>query len=140
MKTRYFVQYSSVSMINSFLIPEEPFTSISIGIRDLETDFIFTLVQNMFSFPIFVVLENDIFEQGKNIILERNIPSFKFSSDGFIFKIDSFDTLEAICDITVDLALNACLFSTDKGFLRKIWFHRGNGINLLNLKNSIFKR
>ncbi len=106
LKTQYFVQYSSDSMINSFLIPEEPFTSISIGVRDLKTDFIFTLLQNMFSFPIFVVLENDIFEQGKNIILKRNIPSFKFSSGGIIFKVDSFDTLEAFCDIKVNLALN----------------------------------
>jgi hypothetical protein len=60
----------------------------------------------MFSFPIFFVLESNIFEKRESVILERNIPSYKFSSDGFIIKINSIDTLEAICDISVDLALN----------------------------------
>jgi len=106
LETQYFVQYSSDSIINRFVIPKETFTSISIGIRDVGTDFIFTLVQNMFSFPIFFILENDIFEQGKSIIMERNIPSYKFSSDGFIIKTESVDILEAICNISVDLALN----------------------------------
>lgn len=106
MKTQYFVQYSNDSIINRFVIPKETFTSINIGIRNVGTDFIFTLVQNMFSFPIFFVLEHNIFEQGKSIISERNIPSYKFSSDGFIIKIESVDTLEAVCDISVDLALN----------------------------------
>ncbi|MEK4245335.1 hypothetical protein MKZ20_08325 [Psychrobacillus sp. FSL K6-2684] len=106
LKTQYFVQYSNDSIINRFVIPKETFTSISIGIRNVGTDFIFPLVQNMFSFPIFFVLENDIFEQGKSIISERNIPSYKFSSNGFIIKIESVDTLEAFCDISVDLALN----------------------------------
>ncbi|MGE8077380.1 hypothetical protein [Peribacillus loiseleuriae] len=106
MKTQYFVQYSNDSIINYFAIPKHIFTSIDIGIRDVGTDFIFTLVQNMFSFPIFFVLESVIFDHGKSIISKRNIPSYKFSSDGFIIKIESVETLDAICDISVDLALN----------------------------------
>ena len=106
MKKQYFVQYSDNSTINYFAIPKDIFTFIDIGIKDIGTDFISTLVQNMFSFPTFFVLESDIFEKGKSVILERNIPSYKFSSDGFIIKINSVDTLEAICDISVDLALN----------------------------------
>jgi len=105
-KQQYFVQYSDDSTINYFAIPKDTFTFIDIGIRGIATDFISTLVQNMFSFPIFFVLESDIFENGKSVISERNIPSYKFSSDGFIIKINSVDTLEAICDISVDLALN----------------------------------
>lgn len=106
LKTQYFIQYSNDSIFNDFAIPKDMFTSIDIGIRDVGTDFIFTLVQNMFSFPIFLVLESVIFDHGKSIISERNIPSYKFSSDGFIIKIESVETLEAICDISVDLALN----------------------------------
>ena len=106
MKKQYFVQYSDDSTINYFAIPRDNFTFIDIGIRDIGTDFISTLVQNMFSFPIFFVLESVIFENGKSVISERNLPSYKLTSDGFIIKINSVDTLEAICDISVDLALN----------------------------------
>jgi len=79
-KQQYFVQYSDDSTINYFAIPKDTFTFIDIGIRGIATDFISTLVQNMFSFPIFFVLESDIFENGKSVISERNIPSYKFSS------------------------------------------------------------
>ncbi|MGE7837339.1 hypothetical protein [Viridibacillus arvi] len=117
MKKQYFVQYSHDSIINDFSLPNEMFKSIVVGIRDIETDFLFTLVQNMFSFPIFFVLEPVILEHIERIILEKKIPSYKFASDGFIIKIDSVDTLEVICDCTVDLALN--------GFSVYIFFGQG---------------
>ncbi|MEC0300498.1 hypothetical protein [Peribacillus frigoritolerans] len=106
MKKDYFVQSSHDSIINDFALPDDIFKSIDVGIRDIETDFLFTLIQNMLSFPVFFVLESVIFEHIERIILEKRIPSYKFASDGFIIKVDSVDTLEVICDCTVDLVLN----------------------------------
>lgn len=123
LKKEYFVQYSHNSIINGFALPKDMFKSIEVGIRDIETDFLFTSTQNMFSFPVFFVLESVIFEHVERIILEKNIPSYKFSSEGFIIKIESVDTLRVICDCTVDLVLN--------GLTVFIFF--GQGLSEVNL-------
>jgi len=106
LKKQYFVQFSDDSIKDDFVLPKDMFKSMDIGIRDIDTDFLYTLIQNIFSFPIFFVLESVIFEHIEKIILERNIPYYKFASDGFITKIDSVNTLKVICDCTVDLVLN----------------------------------
>lgn len=106
MKKHYFVQYPDASLLDNFVLPKNMFKSIAVGIRDMKTDFLFTLIQNMFSFPVFVVLESVVFEHIEKSILEQNISPYKFSSDGFIIKIDSADTLELICISTVELVLN----------------------------------
>jgi len=105
-KNNYFVQNANVSIINGFSFPKDVFKSINIGIRDIDNEFLSTLVQNMFSFPVYFVLEHVIFEEITNVILRRNIPAHQFSSDGFIIKIDSIDLLEVLCECTVDLVLN----------------------------------
>ncbi|MFY0759985.1 hypothetical protein AB1K32_14030 [Metabacillus dongyingensis] len=61
MKKEYFVQYSDQSIINSFDFPKDIFVSISIGINNITNDFIISLVKNMFSLPVFFVLESMIF-------------------------------------------------------------------------------
>lgn len=106
MKNNYFVQNASDTIINGFSLPKDVFTSIDIGIRDIDTDFLSMLVQNMFSFPIFFVLESVVFEEITNLISRRNIPTYQFGSDGFIIKIDSVYLLVEICECTVDLVLN----------------------------------
>lgn len=106
MKKQYFIQHSDASLINDFDLPNDRFQSIAIGIRDMETDFLFTLIQKMCSFPIFVVLESVVFEHIETSILEKQISPFKFSSDGFIIKIDSADTLEWVCIHMVELISN----------------------------------
>ncbi|MEE3952788.1 hypothetical protein [Peribacillus frigoritolerans] len=106
MKKQYFVQYSDDSIKNRFALPKDMFKSIDVGIRDIDTDYLLTLVQNMFSFPVFFVLESVIFEHIEKIILERNIPYYNLASEGIINKIDSVETLEVICESTVDLVLN----------------------------------
>lgn len=106
MKKQYFVQFSDDSIKDDFALTKDMFKSMDVGIRDIDTDFLYTLAQNMFSFPVFFVLESVIFEHIEKIILERNIPYYKFASDGIIIKIGSVDTLKVICDCTVDLVLN----------------------------------
>ncbi|MGE7923891.1 hypothetical protein ACQKND_11935 [Viridibacillus arvi] len=69
------------------------------------------------AFLFFFVLESVILEHIERVILEKKIPSYKFASNDFIIKIDSVDTLEVICDCTVDLALN--------GFSVYIFFGQG---------------
>lgn len=95
MQNNYFVQNADVSTINSFSFPNDVFKSINIGIRDIDNEFLSTLV-----------LESVIFEEITNVIWRRNIPAHQFSSDGFIIKIDSIDLLEVLCECTVDLVLN----------------------------------
>lgn len=121
MKKEYFIQYSHNSVINGFALAKDMFKSIDVGIRDIETDFLFTSIQNMFSFPVFFVLESVIFEHVERIFLERNIPFYKFASDCFIIKIESDYTLKVIWDCTVDLVLNGLtvLYSLDKEFSSK---------------------
>ncbi|AQU79548.1 hypothetical protein [Planococcus faecalis] len=106
MKKQYFVQYSDASLINDFVLPKGKFESIAVGIRDMETDFLFTLIQNISSFPVFFVLESVIFEHIETSISEKNISHYKFSSDGYIIKIDSTDILEWVCTNAVELVLN----------------------------------
>ena len=109
MKKQYFVQFSDDSIKDDFALPKDMFKSMDVGIRDIDTDFLYTLAQNMFSFPVFFVLESVIFEHIEKIILEGNIPYYKFASDGIIIKIDSVDILEVICSSTVDLVLNGLI-------------------------------
>lgn len=123
MKKQYFTQYSDASIINDFSFPTGMFKSIDVGIRSIEPDFLFTLVQNMLSSPVFFVLESVVFKHIETIILEREISFYKFDTDGFIIKIDSADTLEIICDSTVELVLN--------GMSVSIFF--GQGISEENL-------
>ncbi|MGG0655288.1 hypothetical protein [Rummeliibacillus pycnus] len=123
LKNQYFVQYTHNSIINDYAIPKDMFKAIDVGIRDIETDFLLTLVQNMFRFPVFFVLESVILEHIEKIISERNIPSYKFTSDSYIIKIDSADTLEVICDCTVDLVLNGL----------SVFIFLGQGISEVNL-------
>ncbi|MBY6035975.1 hypothetical protein KUV80_04905 [Fictibacillus nanhaiensis] len=106
MKTQYFVQYSDISIINDYALPKDMFKSVDVGIRKIETDFLFTLVQNIFGLSVFFVLESVIFKHNEKTISENNIPYYKFASEGMIINIDSVDTLEMICNITVDLVLN----------------------------------
>lgn len=74
MKKQYFVRFSDDSIKNAFALPKDMFKSMDVRIRDIDTDFLFTLVENMFNFPVFFVLESVIFEHIEKIILERNIP------------------------------------------------------------------
>ncbi|MCJ1909004.1 hypothetical protein [Planococcus ruber] len=106
MKKQYFVQYADVSLTNAFVLPKDMFQSIDVGIRDMDTDFLFTLIQNISSFPVFFVLESVVFEHIEANISEKNISHYKFSSDGYILEIDSADTLEWVCTSTVELVLN----------------------------------
>ncbi|MDN3451814.1 MAG: hypothetical protein WBF39_18045 [Planococcus donghaensis] len=106
MKKQYFVQYSDASLINDFVLPKGKFESIAIGIRDMDPDFLFALIQNTSSFPVFFVLESVVFEHIKTTISEKNISHYKFSTDGYIIKIDSIEILEWVCTSTVELVLN----------------------------------
>ncbi|MFD1030791.1 hypothetical protein [Metaplanococcus flavidus] len=106
MKKQYFVQYPDVSLTNAFVLPKDMFQSIAVGIRDMDTDFLFTLIQNISSFPVYFVLESVVFKHIETSISEKNISHYKFSSDGYIIKIDSADKLEWVCTNTVELVLN----------------------------------
>lgn len=106
MKKQYFVQHPDASLINEFVLPDDSLKSIAIGIRDMETEFLFTLIKNMCSFPIFVVMEPLDFEHIEKSILEKNLSPYKFSSDGFIIKINSVDVLECVCIHAVELISN----------------------------------
>ena len=106
MKKEYFVQYSDQSIINSFDFPKDIFVSISIGISDITNDFIISLVQKMFSLPVFFVLESMIFGYEKETLIENNIPFYKFSSDGAIIKVDSVEKLDLVSELVEELVSN----------------------------------
>ncbi|WKA57072.1 hypothetical protein QWY16_11205 [Planococcus shenhongbingii] len=106
MKKQYFVQHPDPSILNDFSLPKDIFQSVEVGIRDMEPDFLFTLAQNMFAFPVFFALDFVMLEHVEKIIMERNMPFYRFDSDGFIVKIDSVDILAVICESTVELASN----------------------------------
>lgn len=106
MKKPYFIQYSDASLINDFVLPKGKFESIAVGIRDMEPDFLFELIQNISRFPVFFVLESVVFEHIEMSISEKNISHYKFSSNGYIIKIHSADILEWVCTNTVELVLN----------------------------------
>lgn len=57
MQNNYFVQNADVSTINGFSFPNDVFESINIGIRDIDNEFLSTLV-----------LESVIFEEITNVI------------------------------------------------------------------------
>ncbi|MBT2668898.1 hypothetical protein J7J00_26215 [Bacillus sp. ISL-4] len=106
MKKEYFVQYSHQSIINSFDFPKDIFVSISIGISDIPNDFIISLVQKMFSLPVFFVLESMIFGYEKKTLIENNIPFYEFSSDGAIIKVDSVKKLNLVSELAKELVSN----------------------------------
>ena len=118
MKKEYFVQYSDQSIINSFDFPKDIFVTISIGISDITNDFIISLVQKMFSLPIFFVLESIIFGYEKETLIENNIPFYEFSSDGAIIKVDAVEKLNLVSKLVEELVSNGL----------SIFIFHGNGI------------
>ena len=106
MKKEYFVQYSDQSIINSFDFPKDIFVAISIGINNITNDFIISLVQKMFSSPVFFVLESMIFGYEKETLIENNIPFYEFSSDGAIIKVDSVEKLDLVSELAEELVSN----------------------------------
>lgn len=99
------MQYSHQSIVNSYDFPKNTFVSVTIGITEISDDFIITLVQKMFSFPIFFVLESMIFGYEKETLIENNIPFFK-PSDGAIIKVDSQVKLGIIGVLSSQLVSN----------------------------------
>ena len=118
MKKEYFVQYSDQSIINSFDFPKDIFVTISIGISDITNDFIISLVQKMFSLPIFFVLESIIFGYEKETLIENNIPFYEFSSDGAIIKVDAVEKLNLVSKLVEELVSNGL----------SVFIFHGNGI------------
>ncbi|WP_299095235.1 hypothetical protein [uncultured Metabacillus sp.] len=74
MKKEYFVQYSHQSIIKSFDFPKDNFVSITIGMTEITYDFIISLIQKMFSLPVFFVLESMILGYEKETLIKKNIP------------------------------------------------------------------
>ncbi|WP_242524612.1 hypothetical protein [Metabacillus sp. cB07] len=72
----------------------------------MSDDFIITLVQKMFSFPIFFVFESIIFGYEKETLIENNIPFFEFSADGAIIKVESQNKVELLGELASELVSN----------------------------------
>lgn len=124
MTIEYFIQYSHQSVINRFEFPKDIFTSISISIELRNAEgFIFSLVHNMFNFPIFFAFEDIVFEQGLNSLIEKEIPLHKFSKEGYIIKIDTMEQLKIVCDLSEEVA-SAGL---------SVYIFHGGGLSVTNL-------
>lgn len=113
MKKEYFVQYSDQSIINSFDFPKDNFVSITVGISEITHDLITSLVQKMFHFPVFFVLESMIFGYEKETLIENKVPFYEFSSDGAIIKVDSAEKLghvSGLAEVLVNNGLSIFIF------------------------------
>ncbi|MGV3467272.1 MAG: hypothetical protein ACO1OT_18520 [Heyndrickxia sp.] len=106
MLSTYFVQYSHQSIIDNSNFPEDLFVCIDIGMKRVTNDFIFSLTQKMFGFPIYFVLEPMIFEEGLNTLIHSGISSYKFSKEGYVTKISSKEQLELISVLSEELVVN----------------------------------
>ncbi|NEW00664.1 hypothetical protein GYH73_002230 [Bacillus megaterium] len=113
MKKEYYVQYSDQSIVNSFDFPKDNFVSITVGISEITHDLIISLVQKMFRFPVFFVLESMIFGYEKETLIENNVPFYEFSSDGAIVKVDSVEKLDLVsglAEVLVNSGLSIFIF------------------------------
>ncbi|MEH7444896.1 hypothetical protein V7201_21565 [Bacillus sp. JJ1122] len=77
----------------------------------------------MFSFPIFFVFEDIVFEQGLNSLIEKEIPLHKFFKEGYIIKIETMEQLKVVCDLSEEVA--------SAGF--SVYIFHGEGLSVTNL-------
>ncbi|MCM3006089.1 hypothetical protein [Priestia koreensis] len=106
MKKQYFIQFSDQSAQLDFLIPKDTFKVMNIGIQDIDTDFLYPIIQSMFNFPLFFVVTSDLFEDFTVSALEWDIPYYRHSSTGINIRVDDETTLKKLCSHAVILALS----------------------------------
>lgn len=112
MAAHYFVQYTDASIIDQFRLPKKSFHSLDIGIRHMESEFIYDILQNMFNFPIIFVLENTLSNRIENNFIEKKIQHI---DDTLIVKTEEFETLEALCQAATELTANGLSVFIFKG-------------------------
>lgn len=105
MKKQYFIQFSDQSAQQALLIPKDTFKVVNIGIRDIDTGFLYPIIQNMLNFPLFFVVDSDLFGNFTRIASKLNIPHYKHPSTCISIRVDDTNILAELGSHTVDLVL-----------------------------------
>jgi hypothetical protein len=106
-----FIQYSSMSTINSFKINENDFTFLDDGVmlRDVE-NFTYNFIINNFDFPLLFVIPTLILDDEDIDKVEKLQIEFEISD-----KKDDYMILEIITDDQLRLITNYCDWSACNG-------------------------